>query len=328
MHNPTVPLSSVNAVAVLYGGWSHESNLTAHVQVIDALEQLNITPIPISVNDPEFLSKLTRRDFQVAFITNQGAYGEDGKLQGLLDILDIKYVGSGVCASAMGMNKLASKLAFLGMGLTVADYCFISATDEINGADIIDKLGLPLVVKPVMAGSSYGLHWVQDPERLPQIIRQVQAEFGDVLVEEYIDSGDAYEYAAGILEDGSTVISLPVCRMELDSPICDLEAKHGDVICKKEYPDSIDPTLDAEIRRLAREIHIVFGCSGLSRTDFQVDRQGNVYVLEVNTLPGLLPTSAYPKGCQAIGISYPQMIFMLLQSALVRKPVEISKICV
>jgi D-alanine-D-alanine ligase len=147
----------ITRVVVLYGGWSHETNFTAHPSVTRAYKSFNIEVIPMDIREPRFVELIQNAEPDVVFITNQGAYGEDGKVQGIFDILDIPYIGSGVCASAIGMNKFASKLVFQGLGLKTAKYVLFPFGSEPTYRELVHELGQKLVIKPIMGGGSFGM---------------------------------------------------------------------------------------------------------------------------------------------------------------------------
>ncbi len=315
---------TIEKVTVLYGGWSHETNFTAHKEVIQALKSLKIQVVAIDVRVDNFVRKLVQSVPDVVFITNQGAYGEDGKLQGLLECLDLRYTGSGVCASAVGMNKYASKIFFEGLGVNVPKYVYVPIGHIPTFESLTNTLGDKLVLKPLMAGGSFGVRIVENAHEFKENFEQLSLEYGELLIEEYIDS-NGREYFAGIIEDDVQTIRLPVAEVSYTSSFYDHDAKYVGQTSTKIAPAPISKELTERLQNLAYQIHTSMGCSGMSRID-TIIREGSIYLIEINTLPSLFSGSLFPKQCTAHGISYEELIIMLLKNAYKRRPMEIPKL--
>lgn len=314
----------IKHVVILYGGFSHEANFTAHEAVAKVLKKLEIKTSLIDVRDSDFVQRLLALHADVAFITNQGAYGEDGKLQGLLELIDLPYVGSGVCASAIGMNKLAAKLYFKSLDVQVADYHYVPLGSLPDYEVIKNQLGLPLIVKPIMTNGSFGIELVNSKEAFKQAIKQLSEEYGDLIIEEYLD-GQGKEYAAGIIEDDINSYDLPIYEIDHGKKIFDHVTKYTRTHIRQTVPADISDVLAVEMQAMARKVHEMMGCSGMSRID-TIIRNDKIYLIEINTLPGFLPMSTFPKQCNVRGFSYEEIVIMLLKNAFKRRPMEIAKL--
>lgn len=320
-------MTTSRKIAVLYGGWAHETDaIITHPYVGKSLTELQFEYSLFNVVEDNFISDLIKYKPDIAFLTNQGAYGEDGKLQGLLEYLGIPYTGSGVGASAVGMNKLLSKLAFKSLGLNTPKYIYANQ-NEFNAtfSEIVEKIGLPFIIKPIMTGSSFGIKLIKSEYDYRQNIPSLFSEFGDYLFEEFIDGGKI-EYSAGILEDDTQFYSLPVCKSILSKKIYSYECKFNNALNEKQFDFDLEQSIKDEMRNISEKIHTYIGCSGISRTDLILDKNNKVYVLEYNSIPGLLPTSIFPQMCNYVGITYTEMVRKLIMNATVEKRMEIKKI--
>lgn len=316
---------TINRVGVLLGGWSHETNYSSHITVTRALLSLGLEVCEIDIRNEDFIDEIKRNHVDVAFLTTHGAYGEDGKLQGLLEIMDIPYVGPGVCASAIGMNKLASKLFFKGCGVNVAEFIYCPYGSSLNYTETVGMIGAPLVIKPTSAGASFGVTIVNDEENFYENLKRTSAEFGDLLIEQYIDGG-LIEYSVGILDDDVQTFILPVCEIRPKDGFYNNDSKNDLRLASHIIPAPISQEQANEMQDIAINMHRMLGCTGMSRTDMIMSKKGIIYVLEVNTLPGLLPASIFPDECRHLGITYEKMLEMLIKSAFRKRPMEIPKL--
>lgn len=316
----------ISSVAVVVGGWSDETNYASSPWVVDGLLKLGLNVSVFDIRDNDLASKLQNSKADIIFPTCLGAYGEDGKLQGFLEtaVIDIPYVGSGVAASALGMNKLLSKLVFIGMGIPVANYIFLAKGERITYAHVQEQLGNRFVIKPACSGASIGFSMVRNEKEFLEGMRIARGEECDILLEQYLKSSKPYtEYAVGILEDDVSVHVLPVCEI----------ASHGMYTTEKKssgsehiIPARLPRSMATHMQDIATRIFHVFGCSGFVRVDMIITRDENgeekPYVLEINSLPGLIPKLIFPEMCAAAHISYTQMLTMLLKSACKQKRME------
>ena len=296
-------------VAVLYGGRSSEREVSLKTGqgCAEALRQKGYDVAAIDV-DLEVASRLREAKAQVAFVALHGRFGEDGCIQGLLESMGIPYTGSGVLASALGMDKTFSKLLFREHGLSIAEYRVIrrAEAEKVSVADI--PFGLPAVVKPSSEGSSVGVQIVRDPEQLRQACVEAARYQGDVIVERYIRGA---EIQVAVL-DGK---ALGVIEIVPAREFYDYAAKYTAGTTQYFYPARISPEMAERVSRAAELAHEALGCSGATRQDFIVPPSGEPYLLEVNTLPGMTPTSLVPKIAAGNGISFADLCERLLEGA-------------
>ncbi|MGB9682008.1 MAG: D-alanine--D-alanine ligase [bacterium] len=254
----------------------------------------------------------------IVFIALHGKPGEDGTVQGLLETFNIPYTGSGVLASSLAINKVASKRIFRSIGLPTPS--FISL-DEFEGIDefIEEALispGIPLVVKPVSEGSSIGVTIVKEKEKLDGIVRDTIEKFRDVFIEEYIEGR---EITIGILELEGKPVALPILELVPKNEFYNYEAKYTKGLTEFIIPARMHPEKYKLAQRMALMAHKVLGCVGFSRVDLITDKDDNPYVLEVNTIPGMTDLSDLPAMAKAYGIEYEDLIELMLLSALKEK---------
>ncbi len=249
-----------------------------------------------------------------------GPYGEDGTLQGLLELADIPYVGSGVLGSALGMDKAAMKAVFRAEGLPVADYVLVMRwewEEQRNGVirRVEQRIGYPCFVKPANLGSSVGVSKVREPLALPAALDIAARYDRKILVEKAID---AREIECSVLGNDHPIASLPgevIPRREF----YDYEAKYFDEATQLIVPADLPPSKVMEVQELAVRAFLALDCAGMARADFFLDRRsGRLYINELNTIPGFTAVSMYPKMWEASGISYPELLDRLIQLAFER----------
>ena len=265
-------------------------------------------------------------EVDVVFPLLHGPYGEDGTLQGMLELADVRYVGSGVLASAAGMDKHYMKVVFAGAGLPLGPYTVITdrqwRADKAAAMDAAAALSFPVFVKPCRAGSSMGVSKVDSVDGLEAAVEVARSHDLKVIVEAGIEGR---EIECAVLEGHGTEpprTSLPG-EIMLESghghDFYDFEAKYLDeaavrLSCPAELPDDVSE----EVRRLAGAAFEALGCEGLARVDCFVTERGEVLINEINTMPGFTPHSMYPRMWEASGVSYPELIDDLIQLALNR----------
>jgi D-alanine-D-alanine ligase len=261
----------------------------------------------------------------VVFPLLHGPFGEDGTLQGLLELADVRYVGAGVLASAVGMDKHFMKLVLAGQGLPIGEFTVLRpgdfARNPVAWTETIRGLGLPVFVKPARAGSSLGISRVTDLADLPAAIATAEMHDPKVVVEAGIIGREIECAVLGGRDGGRPRASLPGEIVVTDSRhgFYDFEAKYLDeagvaLTC----PADLSPDLIREVREVAVRTFEAVGCEGLARVDVFVTPQNDVIVNEINTMPGFTPFSMYPRMWQATGLAYPDLIDELLQLALNR----------
>jgi D-alanine-D-alanine ligase len=261
----------------------------------------------------------------VVFPLLHGPFGEDGTLQGFLDLSDVRYVGSGVFASAAGMDKHYMKVVFAGHGLPVGPYAVVTdrawRSDKAAAMDACAGLAYPLFVKPARAGSSMGITRVDDPAALEAAIEVAREHDPKVIVEAGIKGR---EIECAVLEghgtSGPRTSDVGEIQVHDNHAFYDFEAKYlaeadVDLSCPADVPEEVAK----EVQRLAAEAFEALGCEGLARVDCFYTDDGRVIINEINTMPGFTPTSMYPRMWAASGLDYPDLIDELLSLALERR---------
>jgi len=255
----------------------------------------------------------------VVFPVLHGPYGEDGTIQGLLELAGVPYVGSGVLASAAAMDKAVARTLLAAAGLPVTPGVVVRASDDAALRDEqVRALGLPVFVKPARGGSSIGVSRVDERGALPAAVALAARYDPKVLVEAAVVGR---EIECGVLEDddGRPRASLPAeVRVMSAAGFYDFEAKYLDGATELDVPARLDAATTQRLQELAVRAYEALGCEGLARVDFFVAPDGAVTVNELNTMPGFTPTSMYPRMWAASGVEYPQLVDRLLQAALRR----------
>jgi D-alanine-D-alanine ligase len=307
-------------VALLSGGISSERevSLNSGRQVYEALDKdkYDILRYDPKTDLPRLVADAQRID--AALIILHGAFGEDGTVQGLLDLLGIPYQGSGVLGSAVAMNKLAAKHLYRQAGLPIPDSIVArrgSRRDPVETA--VRRLGMPLVVKPVVGGSSVGVTIVRSSQELNSALETAYAHDASVLIETYIQGT---EITGGVIGNDE-LEALPLIEIipDRNHPFFDYEAKYTAGVTQEICPARIDAGLTAEAQRLAIEAHRALFCRGYSRTDMML-RGGDLFILETNTIPGMTATSLLPRAAQTAGISFSRLLDRLIELSLEGRP--------
>jgi len=303
--------ASFGKVAVLFGGRSaeREVSLKSGAAVLEALLRSGVDASPF---DPavQNLQALVDDGFDRAFIALHGRYGEDGTVQGALELLGIPYTGSGVMASALGMDKWRSKLVWQAAGLPIPDYALLDGHSDWES--VAQRLGLPLFVKPANEGSSVGISKVKAASELPAAYREAARHDPLVLAERFIGGG---EYTVAILGEQA----LPVIKIEPASEFYDYEAKYLRNDTRYLCPSGLGAAQEAEMQDLARQGFALLGGQGWGRVDFLRDEAGKPYLLEANTSPGMTDHSLVPMAARQAGISFEQLVLRILELARVNK---------
>lgn len=298
-------MSNFGKVAVLFGGVSAERavSLNSGSRVLAALQGQGVDA---QAFDPAERSLTELKGFDRAFIALHGRHGEDGTIQGALELLGIPYTGSGVLASAVGMDKFRTKLLWQAAGLPVPEYALLTADSDF--ADVEEELGLPLFVKPAREGSSIGITKVKTPGGLKAAYLEAAKHDPLVIAERGILGG---EYTVAIVGDDA----LPIIKIEPATDFYDYEAKYTRDDTKYLCPCGLPEAKEKEIRRQALEAFRVLGGRGWGRVDFLMDEEGNHYFLEVNTSPGMTDHSLVPMAARVAGMDYPALVRRVLELA-------------
>jgi D-alanine-D-alanine ligase len=299
-------------LALLSGGISSEREVSLHSgdQVYDALDKDRYA---IQRYDPKTdLPRLIKDAAQidVALIILHGPYGEDGTVQGLLDLLHIPYQGSGVLGSSLAMNKAATKLMYEKAGIPVPPYVIYHRNDTIDVDACTNQLGMPLVVKPVVGGSSVGMTIVREVSDLQAAVEKAFEFDTEVMVEGYIDG---VELTGGVIGNRD-LEAFPLIEIIPDQAhdFFDYEAKYTSGITQEICPARIDEALTRQAQTLAIKSHQALFCRGYSRTDMMLKGK-DLYVLETNTIPGMTATSLLPQAAQAAGLSFTRLLDRLIE---------------
>jgi len=301
-------------VAVLMGGRSAEREVSLHTgeQVAAALGQTGHRVTEIDTGESGFIAKLAELSPEVAFICLHGRFGEDGTVQGLLELLEIPYVGSGVLASALAMDKVMSKHFFAAAGIPSPTYVALDAGRPYDVDDITGRVGPRTVVKPANEGSAIGVTIAHAPDELPAAIEEAFRHDDSVLVEAFVAG---VEVTVGVLGNDE-LTALPTLEIVPEHEFYDYESKYVPGMSAHIIPARVDEHIREECTRLSIEAHRALKCRGMSRTDTIVAEDGRVYVLEVNTIPGMTSTSLLPDAARAAGIEFPELCATLVRLAL------------
>jgi len=302
-------------VALLSGGISSERQVSIDGgnQVYEVLDKAKyeITRYDPATDLGKLVADASRID--VAFIVLHGPYGEDGTVQGLLDLLHIPYQGSGVLGSSLAMDKWTSKRLYKEAGLPVPRFEVIMLGHTYNPEALAKNPGFPLVVKPRYGGSSIGTSVVQSPEQLPEALERAYEYGPDVILEAYLKGT---EITGGVLGNDALLL-LPIVEIIPGSAYSffEYEAKYRQEATQEICPARISRTLFDCAQSCAETAHRALCCRGYSRTDMIIHNE-TVYVLETNTIPGMTPVSLFPLAAKTAGISFSQLLDRLIELAL------------
>ncbi len=292
-------------VAVLMGGWSaeREVSLTSGKAVTKACQELGYQVTAIDVQH-DIAAKLTALKPDIAFNALHGRFGEDGCIQGVLEVLGIPYTHSGVLASALAMDKPMAKNVFAAVGIPIAEGR-VATKKEVIAETVVPR---PYVVKPINEGSSVGVTIIHENENF--FFDEASWKFGDqVLVERYIPGR---EIQVAVLDD----VVLGAIEIRPQGRFYDYEAKYTDGKAQHLMPAPIEKSAYEHVCALAQKAHVALGCRGLTRTDFRFDEKNNAfYILEVNTQPGMTPLSLSPEIAAYAGISFNELVRRLIVGA-------------
>lgn len=306
-------ISKESKIAVLCGGMSSERevSLRSGKNVHAALLRLGYKNAQIVDVDVNIANNL--KGFEFAYNTLHGKYGEDGCIQGLLEILKIPYSGCGVMSSAVCMNKEYTKKI-----MSTADIPLIASVFLLKGEDPIEKvknLSYPLMIKPVSEGSSFGMSKVNDESELISAVETARKYNSEVLIEEYLTGVSA---TVGVLEKDGEPFATEILELRPKNEWYDYEAKYTKGMTEFILPAELSDEMTERVKHTAVKAFKICGCSGVSRIDFLITND-TPYVLEINTNPGMTDTSDLPAQAAANGISYDELVDMILKSAGLNK---------
>ena len=297
-------------IGVLLGGLSaeREVSLKSGAAVHKALLARGYNAVAIDVGRG-LAARLAEEKIEVAFVCLHGRYGEDGAVQGLLELAGIPYTGSGVLASALAMDKVFAKKIFAASGLTITPYVVCIKGDVPDAATL--PFALPVVVKPSREGSSVGVSIVKTGQDLPQALENAFRYDHEVLVEKYVKGR---EIQVGILDEKG----IGAIEIVPKNEFYDFEAKYTDGMATHIMPAPLPEDQYADLLKLGERAHSALGCSGYSRVDFIVTEAKEAFLLEVNTLPGMTALSLLPEIAQHAGVGFEELVERILNSAALK----------
>jgi D-alanine-D-alanine ligase len=313
-------VKQLGKVAVLMGGSSAERavSLMSGTGVLAALQSQGVDAHAFDPSERD-ITDLKREGFARAFIALHGRHGEDGTVQGALELLGIPYTGSGVMASSMAMDKVMTKRLWLADGLPTPRWVCLSPQHQAR-ADVMkvpDDLGLPLIVKPPREGSSIGITKVVGYSEMQDAVALAAQYDADVLCEEFITG---IELTCPVLGQGDSVQALPVVRIDAPEGKYDFQNKYYTDVVKYGIPSGLSAAEETEVQRLTLAAFKSLGCRGWGRADLMLRSGGSnpdrkIFLLEMNTSPGMTSHSLVPMSARAAGIGYEALCLRVLQSA-------------
>ena len=295
-------------VAVMMGGSSaeREISLQSGQAVFEALQRQKVDA---HIVDPRenLMTQLATGNFDRVFIALHGRGGEDGLMQGLLDTLELPYTGSGVLGSSLAMDKCRSKRIWQSHGLPTP--AFVELNENSDWDAVVEYLGLPLIIKPVREGSSYGISKVKESGEMESAWRLAHEFDERVMAESWIVGG---EYTAPVLGDQV----LPMIRLETPREFYDYEAKYIADTTQYHCPCGLDADVENELGKLAFAAFEAVDASGWGRVDFMLDAEGKPWLIEVNTIPGMTSHSLVPMSAKQAGMSFDDLTLKILAASL------------
>jgi len=306
-------------IGVLLGGRSaeREISLLSGQAILAALREKGYPAFPIEA-DESLAQRLHEEKIDIAFIGLHGRLGEDGAVQGLLEIMRIPYTGSGVLASALAMNKVISRQIFRQHSLPVPNYLVLHLTEPRDLSRPPWPLSWPVVVKPCQEGSSVGVSIISDPQAWPAALEKAFSYDAEIIVEEYIKGR---EISVGILNNQALGAIEIVPKAEFYS----YEAKYTEGLTQHIFPAPLAKADYDRILSIGLKAHLSLGCEGATRVDLLLRPDGEPVILEVNSLPGMTPLSLLPEIARGVGINFPDLVERILLGARLKIPVKSRK---
>ena len=302
-------------IALLSGGSSSEREIS--LKSAEGVEQALLKagyPVQlIDISKQDQLISLMSEGYDFAFICVHGKGGEDGSLQGFLQTIDIPYTGSGILASAISMDKSKSKTFYELAGIPTPESLTIDKSFDIDAKLLLDGLGGKAVVKVPTEGSSIGVYIVDNVSLMKEALSECFDMSDEVLVEKFIKGR---EFTCAVISSENDIYPFPVIEIIPQNSSYDFESKYKPGGSEHICPAKIDKDLVESIQEYAAEAHRALGCSGVSRTDFILDDNDDVWALETNTVPGMTATSLLPDAAKAVGIDFPELVKLMVQTGL------------
>ena len=306
-------------IVVVMGGPSSEAEVSRRTgtAILAALKSLGYDAHGMEFHPATFADDIKEAQADIVFNAMHGSFGEDGKMQAVLELIGIPYTGSGVTASAVTMDKTMAKNIFLGAGISTPRSAIFKKRDyrtEDGEKKIIDRIkkdfSLPVVVKAASQGSSIGVEIVDKAEGLSAALKNAFSYGSKTLVEEFIDG---MEITVAVLGDGKTCSAMPIIEITTESGRYDYDSKYKVGASHHIIPARIDEDTAARMRALAEKTFDVCNLRGVARVDMMIDKAGIGYVIDVNTVPGMTETSLVPDAARAMGLEFPQLCEKMLE---------------
>lgn len=300
-------------IGVLCGGMSSERevSLRSGKNCFESLKRSGFSNVEMIDVQRDIAEVLKEKKIEIAYIALHGKYGEDGCIQGLLEIIGIPYTGCGVKASAISMDKEFTKRILKTQNLPVIPSLTVNSFEELQGKD--SALNYPLMVKPVAEGSSIGMKKVNTSAELEEAVKDAEKYNTGVMLEEYIDGKSV---TVGVLDIKGETVATPILEFRTKTEWYDFEAKYTEGMTQFILPAEIDEGLTKEIQDLSVKSHKAVEAKGMSRVDFVVSKDNKPFILEINTIPGMTDLSDLPAQSKAMGISYDELVCIILESAV------------
>ena len=298
-------------IAVVLGGPSaeREVSLRTGAAIHKALVARGYNAIAIDLDPVNFAQQLKDNNIDVVFNAVHGLYGEDGCIQGQLEMMGIKYTGSGVMASSVAMDKILSKRIFSASGIQTPDFIIVGKKEyKLCIEEILARFSLPVVIKPPAQGSSVGVEIVKNSTDLEKSLAAAFTYSDELLVEEFIQGR---ELTAAVLSADGEIQALPIIEIAPYSGVYDYTSKYTVGATQYLVPAPIDTELTLKVKEMAKNAFCVLGCKGVARADIMLSGD-QAYILEINTIPGMTETSLVPKAAAAVGMSFEDLCEKIL----------------
>jgi len=290
------------------GGFSEERevSLRSGAAVLKALRSLGYTAEAMDLKVIS-IQNIINYNPDLVFIALHGKDGEDGTVQGLLEILDIPYTGSGVASSAIGINKVLTKKLLTYEGIPTAPFLILHKSEFDSSQDVqslLNRIGLPMVIKAATQGSSIGTYIVQEEKNVLKAIEAAFAYDPEVLAEKFIDGTEVTSTVIG----NETTEVLPLIEITSTNEFYDFESKYTPGMCNHIIPARVNEDIQNKIAELSQRVYKSLNCLGYARVDYIIDQEGNPFVLEINTIPGMTEMSLVPDAARAAGVGFEELV--------------------
>jgi D-alanine-D-alanine ligase len=304
-----IDVQAFGKVAVLMGGHAAERliSLRSGQAVLEALRRAGVDAEAVDAGDADVLRQLEQGGYDRVFNVLHGRGGEDGVMQGCLELLGLPYTGSGVLASALGMDKLRTKQLWRGVGLPTPEFMMLETATDLERA--AREVGFPMMVKPSHEGSSIGMSKVEEAGQLPAAWELARRYDAAVLVERWITGA---EYTAAILDD----VALPLIRLETGNVFYDYQAKYESDETRYHCPCGLSAERERDYQQLALAAFRALDGRGWGRVDFMVDAEGRPWLIELNTVPGMTDHSLVPMAAREAGLDFETLVVRILATSL------------